>query len=80
MCVAPAFGADLTEPFVYTWGRRSDKQCWSEPDVIFSAEGYRQSAGTLYQITERGPCTGTCPYGVNIQANLASAHSLLKLG
>jgi len=30
--------------------------------------------------TCEAPCTGTCPYGVNIQANLASAHSLLKLG
>jgi predicted aldo/keto reductase-like oxidoreductase len=31
-------------------------------------------------VTCEAPCTGTCPYGVNIQANLASAHSLLKLG
>jgi len=31
-------------------------------------------------VTCAAPCTGTCPYGMNIQANLASAHSLLKLG
>jgi hypothetical protein len=31
-------------------------------------------------VTCKAPCKGTCPYGVNIQVNLASAHSLLRLG
>jgi predicted aldo/keto reductase-like oxidoreductase len=48
----------------------------------YAMSKYRELRGknAAQCVTCNAPCTGTCPHGVNIQANLASAHSLLELG